>query len=1540
LVTRSGAIWVGTDAGAGIYKNPGFDTMGSESGLAGPNVRRIIEDKDGSIWFCCDSWPNAGTPGGLSVFRNGIWRSYRKEDGLPSDYVVNFFRTRSGRALAATLGGVVEWVGDRWETVLRSPADHSINFGAVSFAETERAGLVCSTGRELYRWEGASWRLIPQKLSHEHAVLATEDGELLAVGEVDTRRRAFMAWRTNGWVQVSAAFPVPDDFVMDLRESPDGAIWAMGFDCLVHWGRRGGQWSEFPNLQDPKLIDPEGAIWFAQHRSWNRPGAMPVRLDDGNWRRGMGMVDGLLVGGDGAVWGWNSNRVTRWLDGATVHYGVDQTGIATNQFAAVDRKGGVWVLGRDGKGALGAAVFGPDRWQVQSFAGWPETRLWEAAAPGEDGLWLGMDQGQLTDAVLRWVGRGTSGDQSKGEIRIPRQVSEAYNGHIHLDRRGVLWLLGGTGLFRWEPGRSVTWEPIEGLPGRQLVSCVERGNELWFSCTGRTGGGSGVARLRDGVWKVFEVETQGAMALAHDRTILWGTEGRFFYVPDQPEAEPVLVQLPVPYEVRAVLKDLEGAYWVSAGDGVYRFRPDGIPPETVIRGPVRVTSGDTITFSAQGTDRFCQRGKSEDHRFEWRLDEGPWTSPTGRQQHRLESVDLSSGFHQIEVRCLDSAGDVDATPAMLRFDVLPMPLQRRSWFLPMVGVVVTVLATLALVTIRSQRKVAGYAAELEKRVAKRTAELEADIAVRRLAEKEAKEGQARFEKVFQVSPTIAAIGSYPEGRFLAANQCFTDTLGYSESDLYGRTAIEVELWVDPAEHRRIVASLDRGEPVRNLECRLYAKSGRIHTVLMSVERIELEGAQALLFISADVTERVRSERRRATEYAVARVMAESDTLAQALPMVLRTICEAENWSFGELWEAERLQDRLKRVAYWHPPSERFEALVTQGAMDTFAAGDGLPGIVWKAGAPVFIMDLARDPRFRRNQGAARAGLISGLGFPVRAEGKVTGVLLLLADRALGPSSDFDEMLGVIGSQMGQFISRTRTREDLRRFVSVSPGVLYVLRIRENGLEPSWYSPNLEAVTGYSVEAGLAFGWWWNHVHPDDLKRVQEAHPIPYQIEHQVLEYRFRRADRSYIWIRDEKRLLHDGERPSTEVVGTWSDVSERMELEARLVQAQKMEAIGLLSGGIAHDFNNILGAILGNAQLARQDVTFDHPAAESLDGIVQAARRAKSVVNQILEFARQESNEMRRTQLGPVIEQSLSLLRSTLTAEVALEVSVAPNTPPIFADSSRIQQSIVNLCTNAWQAFGGKPGTIEVNVGRVKVDAALAERNPDLRLGTYARICVRDTGCGMCRETLERIFDPYFTTKPPGTGTGLGLSVVHGIVKAHGGAILVTSAPGAGSTFELYFPAIKEGESKPGTVAPSSGTVQRGKNESVLLIDDKELIIRSCSRALDRLGYRVTSFMDGASALAEFHANPDAFQLLITDLSMPGLSGIEIARIVRKIRPGLPVILSSGLVPEQTLRELEAVGIRDLLRKPFSFEELGETVAQALKRTSDESNKA
>jgi signal transduction histidine kinase/CheY-like chemotaxis protein len=416
-----------------------------------------------------------------------------------------------------------------------------------------------------------------------------------------------------------------------------------------------------------------------------------------------------------------------------------------------------------------------------------------------------------------------------------------------------------------------------------------------------------------------------------------------------------------------------------------------------------------------------------------------------------------------------------------------------------------------------------------------------------------------------------------------------------------------------------------------------------------------------------------------------------------------------------------------------------------------------------------------------------------------------------------------------------------------------------------------------------------------------------------------------------VWISTSGEPLFDGNGTFLGYRGVGRDISERkradrerQRLEAQLRQMHKMEALGTLAGGIAHDFNNLLAAIFGNVERARQDAGAQSPVQHSLAEIATAAERARDLVRQILTFSRHQPFERRVLSLGDVVQDAVKLLRAGLPMGVELVVNLAPDAPNVLADRVQLHQVLMNLGANAWQAMAGRQGRIEIALAGVTVEASVGGPPP----GRYARLSVVDSGMGMDAATRERIFDPFFTTKPAGEGTGLGLAVVDGIVQGHGGVIKVESHPGQGSAFHLYFPAAEgsaESAATPSPTAPRAGSGQR-----ILFLDDEKALVLIAKAMLERLGYQVHGFTVAEQALAAFKADAAAFDLLVTDYNMPGASGLDVAREMRRLRPDLPVALASGFVTDELRAQALALGIRELIYKPQTIEELAAAVARAL----------
>jgi PAS domain S-box-containing protein len=397
-----------------------------------------------------------------------------------------------------------------------------------------------------------------------------------------------------------------------------------------------------------------------------------------------------------------------------------------------------------------------------------------------------------------------------------------------------------------------------------------------------------------------------------------------------------------------------------------------------------------------------------------------------------------------------------------------------------------------------------------------------------------------------------------------------------------------------------------------------------------------------------------------------------------------------------------------------------------------------------------------------------------------------------------------------------------------------------------------------------------------------------------------------------------------------------TDISDRKEaeadmrkFEAQLRHVQKMESVGTLAGGIAHDFNNILGAIIGNVALAREAMGEGHAALVPLEEIRKASVRARNLVRQILTFSRREPQELQVQALRPIVEETHKLLRATLPAGVDLDVVLADAPLHVHADATQVQQVLMNLCTNAWHALKDEAGRIQIGLAAVVLGGDHARHPGGLPGGAYAHLWVADTGIGMDAATRERIFEPFFTTKPVGQGTGLGLSVVHGILTAHHGAIEVDSEPGRGSTFHLYLPAVEVEAAAAAARAAAPAPVQ-GHGEHVLYVDDDETMVVMVERLLERSGYRVSSYHDALDAVEAVRQNPEGFDLVVTDFNMPKCSGLDVAHKLHDVRPGLPVVISSGYITEELRGQAQEAGVRGLLDKQNTFEELGRMVGGIL----------
>jgi two-component system, cell cycle sensor histidine kinase and response regulator CckA len=400
---------------------------------------------------------------------------------------------------------------------------------------------------------------------------------------------------------------------------------------------------------------------------------------------------------------------------------------------------------------------------------------------------------------------------------------------------------------------------------------------------------------------------------------------------------------------------------------------------------------------------------------------------------------------------------------------------------------------------------------------------------------------------------------------------------------------------------------------------------------------------------------------------------------------------------------------------------------------------------------------------------------------------------------------------------------------------------------------------------------------------------------------------------------------------------------QRLVLEAQLRESQKLEALGTLAGGIAHDFNNILAAILGNARLALEDAQGDPAVAESVSEILKAGSRAKDLVQRILAFSRRQTLERRVMSLQSVVDESVRLLRATIPKGIELRVEVDPATPHVLADPTQLQQVLLNLCTNGWQAMVDRSrGRLSLRLQphhgpppAAPAGGATATAAGDDWPATNIRLTVADNGMGMDEATMARLFEPFFTTKPPGEGTGLGLAVVHGILRDHQAVVQVQSRPGAGTVFDLYFRGVSSVRADEGPGVPTAVVERPDRGQAgatILYVDDDELIAALMMRLLRRAGHTAHVFSNPIQALQAVREGGLAYDLAITDQSMPGMSGLELARALRSLHPARAVAITSGYISAELREQAPAAGVSELIYKPNTGDELLEAIDRLASR--------
>ena len=760
-----------------------------------------------------------------------------------------------------------------------------------------------------------------------------------------------------------------------------------------------------------------------------------------------------------------------------------------------------------------------------------------------------------------------------------------------------------------------------------------------------------------------------------------------------------------------------------------------------------------------------------------------------------------------------------------------------------------------------------------------------DITERKKAEEALRESQRKIRSIFLAAPI--GIGVVSDRIFQDVNERFCKISGYSKNELIGQSSRiiyptdEDYEYVGSATYSMIEES-GKGA----VETRFKRKDGKIINVLLSstlLDPADLSGE--VTFTALDITER------KLAEEALRKSKEKYQNLYNNAPDMYFSVSPDGVVNSVNQFGADYLGYTKEELI-----GDQIWTIVYKDDLDT----------IKKQVAEIFNKKLERSElEFRK----------------VRKDGSILWVsehTQIVLDENNNPIE-----IWIICSDITE---RKQAEEELRKseekyryLVENINDIIY--EIDKNGVM-TYISKVAETITGYN-QSELVGRNIFDFIHGEDLPRIQQQLQKVLSGQIDPSEYRFIKKTGEIIWIRSSSRPIYEEGNP-VGLRGVAADISKTKKMEDQLRQSEKMEAIGTLAGGIAHDFNNILAIIIGYTELAIGDIPEWNPVNEYLKEIQTASLRAKDVVRHILSFSRKTVMDRKPIKIDSIIEDSLKMLRASIPTDIQIRQNISYECDMIQADPTQVSQVLINLCTNATHAMRDEGGILEVSLQNVE----FGEQNVELALGPgrYVRLAVSDTGHGIDPENMERIFDPYFTTKEQGEGTGLGLPVVQGIVKTHNGAVTVKSEPGKGTVFEMLFPAT-EGEVEPEVAGIE---VFPTGNEKILLIDDEESILNLVKKRLEMQGYRVEAKKDPVGALELFRSGPDRFDLIITDMTMPKMTGDKLAQSILGIRSDMPIILCSGYSDKIDTEKSTALGIRRYIEKPLNMSDFLVSVRKVL----------
>jgi len=804
-----------------------------------------------------------------------------------------------------------------------------------------------------------------------------------------------------------------------------------------------------------------------------------------------------------------------------------------------------------------------------------------------------------------------------------------------------------------------------------------------------------------------------------------------------------------------------------------------------------------------------------------------------------------------------------------------------------------------------------------------------DITERKQVEEALQKSEEKYRKIFENVQDVFYQTDY-QGTITEISPSIERHSGFTRASLIGKSS--ETFYYNPSDYLKLCEKLETSWEVNDFEIRLKDKSNRLIFVSINTRIVLDRNGKP---VATEGTLRDITERKQ----------------AEFLQFEQRRILELI--SRGKASQTE-IFDAITQVAEAYLPNVRSSILLLDGKIIRHGAAPSLPdaynaiidgmqigpatgscGTAMHRRERIVVEDVNNDPLWANFRHLGKEyGFCACWSQPIMdAKENVLGAFALYREQPGRPTDAEIQLIESMAHLSGITIERKRREEELKILsTAVEQGPMIVMITDRKG-DIEYVNPKFTELTGYSAEEVIGKN-----------PRILKGNEVPKEDYNNLWktilsgkvwrgEFHNVRKNGEFFWEEASISGIFDDNGNITHFIGLKKDITrrkrmeaEKAKLEAQLRRAQKLETIGTLAGGIAHDFNNILSPIMGYTDMALSGLSPSDPLFADLDHVFKAAKRAKDLVEQILLFSKQIEKERKPLALHLIIKEAVKLLRPTIPVTIKIRQRINTACDKVLADATQMHQVIVNLCANASQAMEEKGGTLTIELKQVDVDAETAKLNPNLNEGEYVRLTVVDTGSGMDKATLERIFEPFFTTKAVDKGTGMGLSVVHGIVRSHHGEILVYSEPGKGSTFHVYLPIVK-GVAEIVKIDPQSIV---GGQESILVVDDDKVIADMVKRMLVKCGYKVDVYYNSLEALQVIKQLPDKYDLLISDLTMPDMTGLDLSEKLQKLRSEIPIIIMTGYGDNLTDTTLRKHGIKQVIGKPIVMKELANAIRKDL----------